>query len=130
MARCCCQVLFVHSSQARLFVCADSLCVTAVFVFLFFICILQVYICFAHQPASRLCVFLFTLSLCARPLPRPSPSPATPPKVVRHVLTTVAIMAFSLFCALSVPGVGIVWSICGSSVSQPIRAEQSRQLRS
>eukprot|EP00752_Nemacystus_decipiens_P011549 g10255.t1 len=34
----------------------------------------------------------------------------------RHVLTTVAIMAVSLYCALSVPGVGIVWSICGSSV--------------
>ncbi|CAB1096529.1 unnamed protein product [Ectocarpus sp. CCAP 1310/34] len=25
-------------------------------------------------------------------------------------------MGFSLFCALSVPGVGVVWSICGSSV--------------
>ncbi|CAM9164895.1 unnamed protein product [Ectocarpus sp. 8 AP-2014] len=35
---------------------------------------------------------------------------------VRHVGTTVAIMGFSLFCALSVPGVGVVWSICGSSV--------------
>eukprot|EP00903_Cladosiphon_okamuranus_P022165 g20383.t2 len=36
--------------------------------------------------------------------------------MARHVLTTVAIMGFSLYCALSVPGVGIVWSICGSSV--------------
>lgn len=62
--------------------------------------------------------FFFFVSLHA--LPRgasPSRLATTPFKVARHVLTTVAIMALSLYCALSVPGVGVVWSICGSSVS-------------
>ncbi|CAN0347772.1 unnamed protein product [Pylaiella littoralis] len=37
-------------------------------------------------------------------------------RATRHVATTVILMGFSLYCALSVPGVGVVWSICGSSV--------------
>ncbi|CAM9573705.1 unnamed protein product [Discosporangium mesarthrocarpum] len=36
--------------------------------------------------------------------------------LIRHVGTTLGLLLFCLFCATSVPGVGIVWSICGSSV--------------
>ncbi len=34
-----------------------------------------------------------------------------------HVLSTLCIIAFGYACAVAVPGVGLVWSICGSSMS-------------
>lgn len=34
-----------------------------------------------------------------------------------HVLSTICILAFGYVCAVAVPGVGFVWSICGSSMS-------------
>ncbi len=37
--------------------------------------------------------------------------------VALHVLSTLSILAVAYFCAVAVPGVGLVWSICGSSMS-------------
>lgn len=37
-------------------------------------------------------------------------------KVVRHVGITLALFAVGLFFALVVPGVSLVWTVCGSSV--------------
>ncbi|KAG5175402.1 transmembrane amino acid transporter protein-domain-containing protein [Tribonema minus] len=37
-------------------------------------------------------------------------------KAARHFMTTVGLMIFCLFFAVSIPGVALVWSICGSSV--------------
>lgn len=34
-----------------------------------------------------------------------------------HVISTVSILIFGYICAVAVPGVGVVWSICGSSMS-------------
>ena len=36
---------------------------------------------------------------------------------VVHFLSTVCILAFGYICSIAVPGVGLVWSICGSSMS-------------
>uniref|UniRef100_A0A7S3Q1N8 Amino acid transporter transmembrane domain-containing protein n=1 Tax=Chaetoceros debilis TaxID=122233 RepID=A0A7S3Q1N8_9STRA len=37
--------------------------------------------------------------------------------VAIHVLSTISILAVAFFCAVALPGVGVVWSICGSSMS-------------
>ena len=37
-------------------------------------------------------------------------------QAVQHVVMTAGIFLFCLYFALGVPGVGAVWSICGSSV--------------
>ena len=37
-----------------------------------------------------------------------------------HVLSTLFILAFGYICSIAVPGVGLVWSICGSSMSMMI----------
>jgi hypothetical protein len=34
-----------------------------------------------------------------------------------HIVSTLCILAVGYFCAVAVPGVGLVWSICGSSMS-------------
>lgn len=39
------------------------------------------------------------------------------PQMIRHIVATFMIIGFCLYCALAVPGVGMVWSIAGSSVS-------------
>lgn len=37
--------------------------------------------------------------------------------VAIHVLSTMSILAVAFYCAVALPSVGVVWSICGSSMS-------------
>jgi hypothetical protein len=52
--------------------------------------------------------------------PTPGKALNSPLALVRHLVATLCLLGICLYAAVGIPGVGVVWSLCGSSMGMMI----------